>query len=118
MHKRTSTRTGGSALSGWSTAKATTPTDYRTLKRWRDERKKKNRKSRYERETRKFRTLLLKLAGEGKPPPVEIPPILQAEVAEAGGVVEWAVQQSRQLKPVGKRAFLRSGSRPVQSRSA
>jgi len=116
MHKSASTRTGGSTLAGWSTGKSTTPTDYRSLKRWRDAAKKKG-KSRHERDARRFRAKLLELARNNHPPPTDIPPSLQADVAAAGGVVEWAVAQSRLMKPVRKRPFPRSGTRLVKRSS-
>jgi len=114
MHKGASSRTGGTSLTGWSTAKPTTPTDYRGLKRWRDDAKKKKGKSRSEREAQRFRAELLKLARNNQPPPTVIPPILQAEIAAAGGIVGWAVAQAKRMIPVKKRPFPRSGSRLIK----
>lgn len=111
MHKTTSKRTGGSTLSGWSTAKPTEPTDYRTGALGRAEAKRKAAKSHYARVRRKFRAIVLKCARESKPAPTVIPVVLQAEIAAAGGVEQWAIGLALEASPVKQRPFPRSGTR-------
>lgn len=94
MFKKASGHINGSPLTGWSTAKPTAPADYRKAGG-----KPAGDISPYAKERAALLKRLLKHASESEVPKLEIPTVLQSEIAEAGGLQEWAQRELPRLKP-------------------
>ncbi len=93
MHKKASKGTGGSELTGWSTAKPTAPTDYRTLKRWKPVVKRRVRKPGIDGAREAFLGVLIARIRLGKPLAGRMAESVRREVVLAGGLLEWAKRQ-------------------------
>lgn len=93
MFKKASGHINGAPLAGWSTAKLTKPTSYA---------KQPSAVSTYARERQSFLKVLLSRASEPDLPVLEIPTVLQAEVASTGGLQAWAERELPRLRATGE----------------
>ena len=91
MFKKASGRLNGAPLTGWSTAKPTKPTTFAGANR-------PSATSAYSRQRRSFLKVLISRASEPELPALEIPTVLQAEVASAGGLQAWVERELPRLK--------------------
>lgn len=94
MFKKASGHINGAPLAGWSTARPTAPADYRKAGV-----EPAGDISPYAKQRETLLEQLLKHAREPEVPKLDIPTILQSEIAEAGGLQEWAQRELPRLKP-------------------
>ncbi|MGO4739948.1 hypothetical protein AB4099_25600 [Bosea sp. 2KB_26] len=93
MFKKASGHLNGAPLTGWSTAKPTAPADYRKAGG-----KPAGDTSPYTKQREALLKRLLKHAANPEVPKLDIPTVLQSEIAEAGGLQEWAQRELPRLK--------------------